>query len=578
MKSLTLSPLVRKDLLTLLRTQKAFWLLWICVLICGAVLIREYSNHSTYSYYSDRSLVGQTLFYTLSFTLLILLGLSSAVIPAISITSERENRTLDMLTASGLSRIGIVLGKWFSALAYQFAILIALLPAMVAVLQLGGVGWDEYVSVAVLIVMTVATYSLLGLAISAWMRRSTAALLLTLFTIAFLNILLTMVLEFLGYLSFGLPSDHRWRAVSPLLVMDLLAAAPQLAAQGFTGLLTPTAMLSQHCLFQAVLAIFCLWMAWLGLVKGRAQATATALKPIDDPTKLEERRKQFPFYLVDPLRRPQQIADNQDPLYVKEVRSGAISRLHVLIRLGYFVMFGSFLLLGIVLNTKDFQDVAQFMLAAAGLAAFFVPILSATSVGKEFEEQTIDLLCTTPLTPYQIILAKYRVALRFVLFLFGAALLLPFIFGIGWRSDDYHVLWFGLHFLLILGDLALYLGLITALGIMCSALYRRTLVAILVHYILLAMLLVLPYMAINTLFTSRRPFGMVFREDEFTLFQGLLYNTLKLINPISFLNNQGSPQPPALTMVVLHVLLTASGIWCVLRLAGLALRRRLQRG
>ncbi|MEP6639851.1 MAG: ABC transporter permease subunit [Chloroflexota bacterium] len=127
------------------------------------------------------ALVGQEIFGALLIVETLLVVFLAPAFTAGAISLEREKQTLDMLAATAISSIAIVIGKLLSALTYVFILIGASIPMTAIVFVFGGVGPDEVLrGYAVLLVSAIGLGSL-GLFISALMQRTQAATVVTFF-------------------------------------------------------------------------------------------------------------------------------------------------------------------------------------------------------------------------------------------------------------------------------------------------------------------------------------------------------------------------------------------------------------
>ncbi len=128
-------------------------------------------------------------------------------------------------------------------------------------------------------------------------------------------------------------------------------------------------------------------------------------------------------------------------------------------------------------NLFSFLSVAQFI-----LVIFLVPALAGNAISGEKERQTIDLLTCTQLTPFRIVTGKLAAALSAViLFIFASLPLYGFVFLLGGVSPLEVLKLF-----VIILTVALLAG---CWSLMFSALFRRTVAAIVASYALILFLL-----------------------------------------------------------------------------------------
>ena len=84
-----------------------------------------------------------------------------------AISLEREKQTLDMLAATPISSLAIVVGKLLSALAYVFLLIAASIPLTAIVFVFGGVGPDDVLRAYAVLIVTALGLGSMGLFISA---------------------------------------------------------------------------------------------------------------------------------------------------------------------------------------------------------------------------------------------------------------------------------------------------------------------------------------------------------------------------------------------------------------------------
>src|SRR5581483_7564038 len=98
---------------------------------------------------------------------LVLLMLFVPGIASVSITSEREQGTLEMLYASRLSPSQLILGKLLSPIAYPMLLLASGLPFLALLNYRGDVDLHALVWAYVVLVLSAVLLAVLSLAISA---------------------------------------------------------------------------------------------------------------------------------------------------------------------------------------------------------------------------------------------------------------------------------------------------------------------------------------------------------------------------------------------------------------------------
>ena len=132
--------------------------------------------------------IGHGIFGGLLFveTLLVLVLAPAFTTGAISL--EREKQTLDLLVTTPLSTLGMVIGKLFSALSYVFLLIIASLPFASLVFVFGGVGPEDLVRAYAYLFALAFGMGAVGLFISALVKRTQTATVITFVMVLALSI------------------------------------------------------------------------------------------------------------------------------------------------------------------------------------------------------------------------------------------------------------------------------------------------------------------------------------------------------------------------------------------------------
>jgi ABC-type transport system involved in multi-copper enzyme maturation permease subunit len=184
-----------KELRGRMRGRRAFAVLTIYLLLLAGfafmvetLVARSYENGLGGSSAFASAAIGQGIFAALLMlmTLQVVFLASSSTAGAISL--EREKQTLDLLTATPISSIAIVIGKLLSALVYVFLLIAASIPLMAVVFVYGGIAPEDVVRGYVVLVVTAIGLGSFGLMCSSLVRRTTAATAITIFGVLALTI------------------------------------------------------------------------------------------------------------------------------------------------------------------------------------------------------------------------------------------------------------------------------------------------------------------------------------------------------------------------------------------------------
>jgi ABC-2 type transport system permease protein len=140
--------------------------------------------------------IGQGIFAAvlMLMTLQVVFLASSATAGSISL--EREKQTLELLIATPISSLAIVLGKLLSALVYVFLLIAASIPLMAVVFVYGGVGPEDVLRGYIVLIATALGLGSFGLLCSSLVKRTTAATAITIFGVLAVTIGSIFVLGF----------------------------------------------------------------------------------------------------------------------------------------------------------------------------------------------------------------------------------------------------------------------------------------------------------------------------------------------------------------------------------------------
>lgn len=110
------------------------------------------------------------------------------------------------------------------------------------------------------------------------------------------------------------------------------------------------------------------------------------------------------------------------------------------------------------------------------IVALIVPIITASSISGEKERQTFDIMLTTCMSPFSIVLGKVCSAvLRILFFVVASTPIMALSFVVGGLSWSYLF-----YFLLAIILLSIFSG---SIGILCSALCRKSISAVILSFV-----------------------------------------------------------------------------------------------
>jgi ABC-type transport system involved in multi-copper enzyme maturation permease subunit len=447
------NPVLIRELLVNLRSNRAFTLQLLYVSFLGMVVY--------FAWPGEGKLVSadlaQRLFNTFFLGQFFLVALVAPSFAAGSITGEKERKTYEMLLASPLQPTSILVGKLLSSLTYLVILILSSLPLMIICFLLGGILLSEITRAYLILILAAGTFGLLSLACSSYFSRTSSALVvsyLVILPLAVTCVVLTQTKEVVlrDFVSIAVlpPWCLTIWAVVILLVNRRLLRPPDVGSEGKD-------------------------------VVDEEQEMKYAIGVVID-------RDLFPDKLFAPAKRTDLMPDGTNPVLDKELRSEIFSQGTLMLR----VVIQVSMLLSIPL-------MAALLFLRPELAAYYVsyvitfnllvgPVFSAGSITQERERQTLNLLLTTLLTPGKIVFAKLMAALRVstvLTFLLTEQLLLAYLLIPELRER----LWTLVVFLAIIATTCLATSTI---GLLCSALSRKTSVAMVVTYMVLLILFVGP--------------------------------------------------------------------------------------
>ncbi len=213
-----------KELRGRMRGRRAFVILTVYLLFLAgfaaawqAIVARSYSNAAGFGGSSTfmSAIVGQEIFGALLIVETLLVVFLAPAFTAGAISMEREKQTLDMLTATPISSLAIVIGKLLSALTYVFILIGASIPLTAMVFVFGGVGPDEVIRGYVILVVTAIGLGSLGLFISALMQRTQAATVVTFFGVMALTMGTLFIVLFWTTMAGVSPNQAGFRGQAP---------------------------------------------------------------------------------------------------------------------------------------------------------------------------------------------------------------------------------------------------------------------------------------------------------------------------------------------------------------------------
>jgi len=455
------NPVLTRELLVNLRATRSFALQFAYVVFLGVVVYFAWPATEA-GVAQVGSGAAQRLFDLFFLGQFFLVALVAPTFAAGTITGEKERKTYEMLLASPLEPLTILVGKLLSSLTYLVLLILSSLPLMILCFLLGGILLSEIVRAYLILVLAAGTFGLISLACSSFFRRTSSAL-----------------------------------VVSYLIILPLAMACVFLT-QGDTT--QPGSIMLRNFVSIAVLPpwAMAIWVVVAIVVLRRLlrppDVGSEGKEVVDEEEEMKYAigvvidRDLFPDKLFAPAKRTDLMPDGTNPVLEKELRSEIFSQGTLMLRLVIQVsMLLSIPLMAFLLFFKP--ELAAYYVWYVILFNLLVgPVFSAGSITQERERKTLGLMLTTLLTPGRIVFAKLLAALRVstvLTFLLTEQLLLAYALIPELRER----LWTLLIYLAIIGATCL---ISSTVGLMCSSLTRRTSAAMVVTYLLLMLLFAAP--------------------------------------------------------------------------------------
>jgi ABC-type transport system involved in multi-copper enzyme maturation permease subunit len=376
------NPVLQRELQVNLRKTRGFILLFVYLALLGLVVVlawpREQRLDLTENPIQARRLVD--LFFLGQFLL------TSMMVPAFaagSITGEKERKTYEMLLASPLRPTAILLGKLVASLSHLAVLVFSTLPIVMLCLPLGGVSLYEVLAAYLGLLFSVLTFGMISVAASSYFKRTSAALVV--------SYLLILPLAMLGVLA--------WILLSSNGSFRLLMTVTVLPAVGGTVSILLFANTAARLLHPPD-------------VGSEGQEVVDLEIEAEEAIGLVIQRDQFPDRLFAPARRDDLMEDGANPVYEKEIRSEIFSQGTLMLRVVIQVsMLLAIPLMAACLYIKP--EFSRWYISYVVLFNMLVgPVFSAGTITSERERETLDLLLTTTISPWQILWGKFVAGLR----------------------------------------------------------------------------------------------------------------------------------------------------------------------
>jgi ABC-type transport system involved in multi-copper enzyme maturation permease subunit len=181
------NPVIVKELRGRMRGWRALVVLVVYLLVLSLITWLTYLavGGLTANTGPESSQIGKFIFGVLVIFQTIMVSLLTPAFTAGSITSEREQKTYDLLMTTLLPARSIIFGKLGSALAFVVLLIIAIAPLESLAFMFGGVSPEEIILSQVVMLMSAVLFASVGIFWSSALKSSVASNVLTYGTILF---------------------------------------------------------------------------------------------------------------------------------------------------------------------------------------------------------------------------------------------------------------------------------------------------------------------------------------------------------------------------------------------------------
>ncbi len=400
-----MNPIIRRELLEVLRTRKAIALQLGLAMLCALLVLIRWPTGELADLSGARSLEVLRMFgYGLLAGVLVLVP----AFPATSLVREKIKGTLALLLNSPLRPWSIYLGKLGGVLGFAAVLLIMTLPAAAACYALGGtVVRGGITALYVVLGLAALQLSALALLVSSRAQSADGALRATYALVLVLCILTLIPHALLRGQPAIVAQPASWlRYLSPIpAVMGVLGHGDigSVGLSAGSGAFWPYALAS--CLFSLACA--------LATVARLNYAMLDRARPAGIMTEDRSEAGQTfrgVWYVIDPQRRSGAMSLWVNPVMVKEFRSRRFGRSHWALRL---IALAAILSLGLsyvaasgALGWGVEVIGGGLVLLQIALLLLFAPSLAGGLVSAERETGTWQLLRMTPLSGSTILRGK----------------------------------------------------------------------------------------------------------------------------------------------------------------------------
>lgn len=174
------NPVFAKEMRGLIRQHRSRYVVIIYLVVLAVIAFLLYVTIISANAMSPdpdvRRTLGKIIFFAITLVQLIVIIFVAPVFSADTITTERENKTFDLLQITSLSASSIVRGKLLAGILFTLLLLFVSLPLQSGAYLLGGISPSEFLVSTVLLIMTTIFLCSISIWASARSKRTGSAM------------------------------------------------------------------------------------------------------------------------------------------------------------------------------------------------------------------------------------------------------------------------------------------------------------------------------------------------------------------------------------------------------------------
>jgi hypothetical protein len=385
-----INPILKREILVrfrepFLRIAVGFYLI--------IPFIAVYSNWPSDQLFFGGSHQATNIFEIFSVCQVFLAVVFIPILGAFAITNEKENRTYEFLFTTQMRPWTISMSKLAVVLIVGFILIVCSLPSLSFIFYLGGVDTKTVLLANIFIIGESLALASLALLFSSLFRKGYVALMATWISIPLLVF---------SYAWLWHNNKRFFRSLEK-------------SFERIVGLQNYLNGMDEE-LVLAVLIMFALPVLLIPLIIPLSRRVSEpnrgrTAKPIDSTKELQKRRRQWPYYIIDPEKRSPPVPDHANPLIFKEQLSNPLFNSAWRWRSVYILLL--LIIVSCLFLNFELRAIEVFMWISLSITmVVWSALIHAVAFAGEHEGRTIEFLKLTQLTPWQYLRSKWLVCLR----------------------------------------------------------------------------------------------------------------------------------------------------------------------